>query len=93
LIGFSILSSNRVLLKPQLKTAITKGMQWSEKCNSPPINPQINQILEQELDGSRSQNGKREEHKSIVTQNFSIDGKLKLEPTKATGGTSHPSLD
>ena len=40
LLGFSRTSSNWVFLKSRPKSATTRCMQWSEECNSPPINPQ-----------------------------------------------------
>jgi hypothetical protein len=40
LLGFYRTSSNWVFLKSRPKYAITRCMQWSEGCNSPPVNPQ-----------------------------------------------------
>jgi hypothetical protein len=41
LLGFSRMSSNWVFLKLRPKSATTRCVQWSEECNSPPINRQI----------------------------------------------------
>ena len=38
--GFLKTSSNWVFLKSRPKSATNRCMQWSEECNSPPINPQ-----------------------------------------------------
>jgi hypothetical protein len=49
LLGFSRTSSNWVFLKSRPKSATTRCMQWSEECNTPPINPQTKSSKESKV--------------------------------------------
>jgi hypothetical protein len=76
--GFSVSNSNWVHPKPRPKTTRTKCMQWFEKCNSPPINPQTKSSHKNPrvLHTTRREgNGRNQEHK---TSEFQQGSKLRL---------------
>jgi hypothetical protein len=92
LLGFSRTSSNWVFLKSRPKSATTRYMQWSEECNSPPINPQTKFLKGIKGFSPTTQDRGKWETKTIKLQKFQQGYKLRFEANEPCGPDRWPFL-
>jgi hypothetical protein len=68
-------------------------MQWSEECNSPPINPQTKSSQGIKGFSPTTQDREKGETKTIKLQKFQQGYKLRFEAKDPVGKTGDPSSD
>jgi hypothetical protein len=94
LLGFSRTSSNWVFLKSWPKYATTRCMQWSEECNSPPINLQTKSSQRNQMfftNNTRSGKKRNQDYKNF--RNSSKGTNWDLKPKSPVDRTGDPSSD
>jgi hypothetical protein len=94
LLGFYRTSSNWVFLKLRPKYAITRCMQWSEGCNSPPVNPQTKSSQRNQryfTNNTKSEKRRNQDYKT--SENSSKGTNWDLKPNSPVGRTGDPYSD